>query len=210
MFLHVGGSEQHHRVVRGWPERRPVVVSSRRLSRCIPSIGAPARNWSITRRLISRMSAPLSIRALCQRRTRASVTHVDVRFAFGWALADGGDSSAVGGHEGDSGVVPAARGVHDGACSLVTLMCLATNHGRAADQRKLRRCTRVRGARTRVWVPGILHTSRDLLILVNQPPEPVASSEVGEVGPGGLGVVGRGLAESWWTPIPSPPRRPPA
>jgi hypothetical protein len=40
-----------------------------------------------------------------------------------------------------------------------------------------------------LWVPGILHTSRDLLILVNQPAEPVASSN-----PSGLGhsLLGKG------------------
>jgi hypothetical protein len=40
-----------------------------------------------------------------------------------------------------------------------------------------------------VWVPGTLRTSCDLLILVNQPVKPVASSDVADLGCGAAAAV---------------------
>ena len=39
----------------------------------------------------------------------------------------------------------------------------------------------------RLWVPETLHTSRDLLIFVEESTEPVASADVADLGCGALG-----------------------
>jgi hypothetical protein len=57
--------------------------------------------------------------------------------------------------------------------------------------------------RTALWVPQTLHTSRDLLILVEQPTEPVVPSDLVDLGcsPMGEWSLGGGLAEGSVRPV---------
>ena len=53
----------------------------------------------------------------------------------------------------------------------------------------------VGGVHGKLWVPGTLRTSCDLLILVNQPAKPVASSDVADLGCGAAAAVPSGFED---------------